>query len=114
MFTTVKKLVTVHKNYIGHEKKMICIQILILTNFSCLSQGRISEKTKRKVFECQNRWQYIHLDSAIRLNVIYVHKNAFAHAHAVPNLIIGINSVGDTIGVVDKSVSFSVHEIDLL
>lgn len=74
--------------------------------YSCsLRSSSYWESETKKMRDCQASWRFIDLDKAQEVTVLLFQGKSRFHLYAYPNLIIGVTSLNDTIGILDKDFS---------
>ncbi len=97
---------------IDMKSALIGLCILILLN-TCMVNRQAYWKTERnKVDSCYVSWQYEDLSVEVQLKVLLFNQKYRHDLHLYPNLIIGVTSNGDTIGIMDRPYSGSLKSGD--
>lgn len=85
-------------------KFKVILLVLILNSFlSCKTRKNEVLRTEyEKILNCYDNWNYKDLEQNDTLRVLYF-QGCTSHSIIYnPNLIIGVNAIGDTIGIIEK------------
>lgn len=80
------------------------VLIISICFFGCKSSSSLSKKEnseKEKVTQCRENWKFKSLDSETSIEILLHDKKGRYGLVSWPNFFIGIDSKGDTIGVIE-------------
>ena len=90
----------------------ICLLGLGCKSSSFMSKNDNAEK--EKVEQCRKNWNYKSLDKEITIKVLIHDKKGRYDLVSWPNFFIGINTKGDTIGVIEYETELEYKKGDLI
>ena len=93
------------------------VLIIILCLFGCASSSHLSKnvnREKQKIEQCRKNWVFKSLDKELSINVLLYDKKGRYDLVSWPNFFIGIDTQGDTIGVIEYETDLEYRKGDIV